>query len=84
MTGQQNKIERNEPKQDNALPPADTERLVISRKAQVVRAIDTGVLTEDEACKRYDLTKEELNGWRILISQHGVRGLRITRLRQYR
>jgi hypothetical protein len=25
-----------------------------------------------------------LNGWRILISQHGVRGLRVTRLRQYR
>lgn len=84
MTGHPNRQEEPEHKHDNALPPADTERWVISRKAQVVRAIDTGVLTEEEACRRYDLTREELNGWRILISQHGVRGLRVTRLRQYR
>lgn len=71
-------------KTEVALPPADTQRWVISRKAQVVRAVDTGVLSEKEACERYDLTPEELNGWRQMISNHGVRGLRVTRLRQYR
>ena len=84
MTGHTSKLEKPNQTTENALPPADTERWVISRKAQVVRAIDAGILSEDEACRRYDLTQEELNSWRILISQHGVRGLRVTRLRQYR
>jgi transposase-like protein len=57
---------------------------VISRKAQVVRAVETGRLSEAEACARYDLTPEELDGWRQLISRHGIRGLRVTRLREYR
>lgn len=67
-----------------ALPPADTRRWVISRKAQVVRAVETGVLSEMEACVRYDLTPEELAGWRQMIERHGVRGLRVTRLHHYR
>lgn len=67
-----------------ALPPANTRRWVISRKAQVVRAVETGVLSEIEACRRYDLTPEELSGWRQMIERHGVRGLRVTRLHQYR
>ncbi|MBO6861799.1 MAG: DUF1153 domain-containing protein [Alphaproteobacteria bacterium] len=67
-----------------ALPPADTRRWVISRKAQVVRAVETGILTEREACHRYDLTPEELSGWRQMVERHGVRGLRVTRLHHYR
>lgn len=66
------------------LPPVDTQRWVISRKAQVVRAVETGILSEAEACQRYDLTPEELNGWRRMVTRHGVRGLRVTRLRHYR
>lgn len=67
-----------------ALPPADTRRWVISRKGQVVKAVEAGILTVEEACNRYDLTPEELAAWRRLVQRHGVRGLRVTQLRQYR
>ncbi|MDW3208013.1 MAG: DUF1153 domain-containing protein [Alphaproteobacteria bacterium] len=78
------KAGRTAEKTEIALPPADTRRWVISRKAQVVRAVETGILTEREACQRYDLTPEELSGWRQMVERHGVRGLRVTRLHHYR
>ena len=66
------------------LPEPGTRRWVISRKAQVVKAVEYGVLSEAEACQRYSLTIEELNLWRELVARHGVRGLRVTRLGYYR
>lgn len=66
------------------LPEPSTRRWVISRKAQVVKAVEHGVLSEAEACQRYSLTVEELNHWRELVARHGVRGLRVTRLGYYR
>ncbi len=66
------------------LPPENTTRWVVRRKAQVVRAIDTGLIDEDEACRRYNLTMEELQSWRSLIDQHGLRGLRATKVQEYR
>jgi hypothetical protein len=38
----------------------------------------------DDACNRYELTKEEFSGWERLYERHGVKGLRITRLQNYR
>ncbi|NMM46353.1 DUF1153 domain-containing protein [Rhodospirillaceae bacterium KN72] len=61
------------------LPSARTARWVASRKAQIVRALDRGVLDEQEACDRYGLTLEELNGWRSALSVHGEEGLLVTR-----
>ncbi len=66
------------------LPPADTKRWVIRRKAQVVLAVRGGLLTLEEACTRYALTKEEFAGWEEAIDRHGMPGLRTTRLQQYR
>ncbi len=66
------------------LPPANTQRWVARRKAQVVAAVDQGLLTLDEACRRYHLTVEEFETWRITIERHGVRGLRVTRIQEYR
>lgn len=68
----------------NDLPPADTQRWVIRRKAEVVAAVRGGLLTLDEACERYSLTNEEFLGWQKSIEQHGLAGLRTTRLQQYR
>lgn len=66
------------------LPPPDTTRWVMRRKAEVVSAVRGGLLTADEACARWNLTPEELESWQRLIDRYGVRGLRATRLQQYR
>ena len=66
------------------LPPGDTERWVIRRKAEVVAAVRGGLLSLDEACERYRLTSEEFLTWQKSIDQHGLAGLRTTRIQQYR
>ena len=68
----------------NDLPPENTERWVIRRKAEVVAAVRGGLLTLDEACDRYRLTNEEFLGWQKSIERHGMAGLRTTRIQQYR
>jgi hypothetical protein len=66
------------------LPPAHTTRWVIRRKAEVVAAVRGGLLTMEDACKRYSLTLEEFEGWRAAIEKHGLPGLRTTRIQHYR
>jgi hypothetical protein len=66
------------------LPPPETKRWVIRRKAAVVAAVARGVLTLEEACARYRLSVEEFTSWQRLIQKHGVAGLRTTRLQDYR
>jgi len=66
------------------LPPASTRRWVIRRKAEVVAAVRGGLLSLDEACSRYTLTVDEFLSWQMSIDQHGLAGLRTTRLQQYR
>jgi hypothetical protein len=63
-----------------SLPPADTERWVARRKAQVVAAVQAGLLTLDEALARYKLSLEEYAGWQRGLYRHGLRGLQITHL----
>ncbi|WP_375706275.1 DUF1153 domain-containing protein [Bartonella sp. AA2SXKL] len=66
------------------LPPKTTRRWVIRRKAEVVAAVRGGLLSLDEACQRYTLTVEEFLSWQSLIDEHGLAGLRITRIQHYR
>ncbi len=66
------------------LPPADTRRWVIRRKAEVVAAVRGGLLSLEEACQRYTLTTEEFVSWQASIDEHGLAGLRTTRIQQYR
>jgi hypothetical protein len=66
------------------LPPPETERWVIRRKAEVVAAVRAGLISLEEACERYRLSVEEFLSWQRLIDRHGMRGLRTTRLQQYR
>ena len=66
------------------LPPAETDRWVIRRKAEVVAAVRGGLLSLEEACKRYTLTVEEFLSWQQSIDQHGLAGLRTTRIQHYR
>jgi hypothetical protein len=66
------------------LPPPDTSRWVVRRKAQVVAAVNGGLLTIQEACDRYGLTLEELASWQRAIDREGMPGLRATRVQHYR
>ena len=63
---------------------SDTKRWVIRRKAEVVAAVRGGLLSLEEACTRYTLTVEEFLSWQNSIDQHGLGGLRTTRIKQYR
>ena len=66
------------------LPPSSTRRWVIRRKAEVVAAVRGGLLSLEEACNRYTLTVEEFLSWQSSIDEHGLAGLRTTRIQQYR
>ena len=66
------------------LPPPQTRRWVIRRKAEVVAAVRGGLMSFDEACERYQLTNEEFSSWQHSIESHGLAGLRTTRIQQYR
>jgi len=66
------------------LPPPNIRRWITRRKAEVATAVRTGLLSLDEACVRYGITSEELLSWQRLLDEHGLRGLRATRLQEYR
>ncbi|MDD3837532.1 MAG: DUF1153 domain-containing protein [Phenylobacterium sp.] len=68
----------------NDLPPPDTGRWVIRRKAEVVAAVRGGLLSLEDALERYRLTSEEFLAWQRSIDKHGMAGLRTTRIQQYR
>jgi hypothetical protein len=66
------------------LPPPNTKRWVIRRKAEVVAAVRGGLLSLDDACKRYRLTLDEFLSWHRLIDRRGLPGLRTCKLQKYR
>jgi len=63
------------------LPPPGTKRWVCRRKAEVVAAVDGGLLSLDEACRRYALSIEEFVFWQRAFDRYGQRGLRATKSR---
>lgn len=66
------------------LPPPNTKRWVVRRKAAVVAAVRTGGITAEEACRCYQLSEEEFLSWERAFETHGLPGLRATRIQQYR
>ncbi len=73
-----------EPLTLDSLPSPDTTRWVVRRKAEVVAAVNGGLLTVDEACARYTLTLEEFAGWQRAVDRSGMPGLRVTRIQHYK
>ncbi|MGP9805668.1 CtrA inhibitor SciP [Paracoccus sp. NSM] len=65
------------------LPPSDT-RWVASRKEVVVLAIRHGLITRDEALRRYGLSDEELDAWEQAVAKHGRKALKVTSLQRFR
>jgi hypothetical protein len=66
------------------LPPPNTTRWVARMKAQVVCAINDGLLSLHDAFDRYNLTLEELISWQRAIDRDGLEGLRATHAQRYR
>lgn len=66
------------------LPPADTRRWVARRKALVVMAVEAGLITREAALDRYALSEEEFALWESAVQKHGLAGLRVTKLQEYR
>jgi hypothetical protein len=69
---------------DLVLPPPETKRWSSRRKAAILVAVRTGVITREEACQRYLLSEEELAGWEVAFDRAGIPGLLVTRLQSYR
>jgi hypothetical protein len=66
------------------LPAPDTKRWVASRKATVVKAVQYGLLTVEQAMDRYALSEEELSHWLRAATEHGEEALKTTRIQQFR
>jgi hypothetical protein len=66
------------------LPAPTTSRWVARRKAEVVAAVNGGLLSIQAACERYDLTLEEFASWQRAVDRDGLPGLRTTRVQYYR
>jgi hypothetical protein len=66
------------------LPPPDTKRWSSRRKAAVIVATRTGVISRTEACRRYMLSDEELANWEEAFDRRGIPGLRSASLQLYR
>jgi len=64
------------------LPSAGSTRWVMRRKAEVVLAVEGGLLSLEDACGRYSLTLDEFSCWQHGLAQHGLRGLRVRSSRQ--
>ena len=66
------------------LPSPKTKRWVIRRKAEVVAAVNGGLMTIEEVLERYGLTLEEFASWQRAVDRSGMQGLRVTRIQHYR
>lgn len=66
------------------LPPPNTKRWVMRRKAEVVAGVRAGLISLEEACSIYTLSVDEFAAWQRLFDRHGLAGLRTTRTQAYR
>ncbi|KQM31282.1 DUF1153 domain-containing protein [Sphingomonas sp. Leaf10] len=73
-----------EPLTIDSLPPPDTTRWVVRRKAEVVAAVNGGLISVDDVCIRYNLSAEEFAGWQRAVDRSGMPGLRVTRIQHYK
>jgi hypothetical protein len=66
------------------LPNPNQKRWVARHKANLVAAVRGGLISLDDACKRYNLSTDEFLAWQRSLERFGMAGLRVTRIQQYR
>jgi hypothetical protein len=64
------------------LPPVKPTRWFPTHKADIVVAVRGGLMTAEQACKRYKLTIEEFALWQNAFESHGIAGLRVARAKR--
>ena len=69
---------------ESELPPTRTRRWTFRRKAALLQALRSGIITFEQACDQYALSIEELRAWKRDFERHGLYGLRATRVQLYR
>lgn len=65
------------------LPETDT-RWVASRKQTVVLAVLHGLISRDDALRRYGLSQDEFSSWCRASAVHGKTALTVTALQKHR
>lgn len=66
------------------LPRGNNPRWVVRKKANLVAAVCGGLISLEDACRRYNLSIEEFASWQRAVDRFGLRGLRATRVQDYR
>lgn len=66
------------------LPATGTKRWVASRKAAVVKAVHSGLISREEALTMYGLSEDEFVSWEDAVKLHGIDALKTTALQRYR
>ncbi len=66
------------------LPPNNLTRWVARRKAEVIAAVNGGLLTMPQACQRYRLSVEEFMEWERQYKAAGLAGLRASARHEHR
>src|SRR5215212_3669680 len=65
-------------------PIASAQALGCRRKAEVLAAVDCGLLSVDEACVRYGISLDELLSWKRAAGRAGLPGLSVKRVQDHR
>lgn len=66
------------------LPKPGTKRWIMRHKAELVAAVEGKLLTVNQLLRRYGITPEEYENWTKAAANFGMRGLRATRIQDYR
>jgi hypothetical protein len=66
------------------MPASFRLRWTARRKAEVVIAVETGILSLNEACERYIISPEEFFAWKTDYAQEGMESLRCNALKRQR
>ncbi len=61
------------------LPPPDTVRWNVNKKAIVVRAVEHRLISLEAVLARYRMTEGEFNAWKTGLASHGPTGLKSTK-----
>jgi len=66
------------------LPPSTTKRWTPKLKAMIVSAVNSGLLSLEDACTRYALSIDEFASWQNAIEHYGLCGLRRRDIQEHR
>ena len=68
----------------DTLPSPGLKRWSAHRKAEVLAAVDCGLLSVDEACARYGISLDEFLSWNRAVGRAGLHGLSVKRVQDHR